>query len=308
MRPRSLMIRPEQDGRNLRSLLSSEMEMSARQISRLKRRENGILLNGAPAYTTACAHAGDILTAEIGDPPCVPRPEPMAFPLSVVYEDEYLLVVNKPAGLSVHASTRCLGELTLENALAAYLPPDCGMHPVSRLDRGTTGLLTVARSGYIHELLRRRQHTAALSKTYLALCTRAPSPAQGRIDAPLGYAEGSRYKMAVNAGGAPSVTVYETVGGAGELTLVRLMPQSGRTHQIRVHMASIGCPLLGDWLYGEEDARIRRPALHAHTLLLQHPITGETLHLLAPLPEDMKALIGAELSDSLRLVFDGESR
>lgn len=290
MRPRTLRVVPAQDGKSVQSLLKHELEMSAAHISRLKRRENGILLNGAPVYTTARVCAGDLLSAAISDPPGAARPAPMAIPLSIVYEDEYFLVLDKPAGLSVHASTRSPGEPTLENALAAYLPEGCGMHPVSRLDKGTTGLMTVAKSGYVHELLKRRLHTEDFVKRYLAVCVRAPAPPDGRIDLPLGYAEGSRYKMAAVEGGAPAATRYACLRGAENgPALVRVWPETGRTHQIRVHLAAIGCPLLGDWLYGAEDAVMNRPALHADSLTLRHPLTGELLELSAPLPDDMRA-------------------
>lgn len=290
-RQRALLVSPAQEGRSVESLLAAEMEMSASYITRLKRREGGILLNDAPVYTNVRVQAGDRLLAAISDGPMPQRPVPMAYPLTIVYEDADILVINKPAGLAVHASTRAPGELTLENALACYLPADCGMHPVSRLDKGTTGLMTIAKSGYVHELLRRRQHSPAFAKTYLAISVNAPQPPGGRIDAPLGYAPGSRYQMAVTGGGAPSVTDYETLGTENGLTLLRVWPQTGRTHQIRVHLAFIGCALLGDWLYGAEDARIARPALHAHTLCLEQPLTGERLQLMAPLPPDMAALM-----------------
>lgn len=292
MRPRTLLVGPAQAGRSVKSLLKSDMEMSKTYISRLKRREGGILLNGEPAYTTARVRAGDVLSALTGDPPGVFRPVPMRIPLSIAYEDEYLIVLDKPAGLSVHASTKNPGEPTLENALAAYLPEDCGMHPVSRLDRGTTGLMTVAKSGYVHELFKRRQHGEGFVKTYLAVACRAPVPPAGLIDAPLRYAPGSRYKMAAGADGAPSRTRYETLKTAADgAALVRIVPETGRTHQIRVHMAHIGCALVGDWLYGAEDARIPRPALHAAELAFTHPLTGERLALSSPLPEDMRGLV-----------------
>ena len=289
-RRRDLLVSQAQEGRSVQGLLSLEMEMSASYIARLKRREGGILLNDAPVYTNARVRAGDRLSADISDGPAAQRPAPMAYPLEIVYEDEDMLVINKPAGIAVHASTRAPDELTLENALASYLPKDCGMHPVSRLDKGTTGLMTIAKSGYMHELLRRRQHSPAFVKTYAAITSGCPQPPEGRIDAPLGYAPASRYKMAVCGSGAPSVTGYETMNTANGLALLRVCPKTGRTHQIRVHLSHIGCPLLGDWLYGAEDPRIARPALHAQSLVLEHPLTGERLTLTAPLPPDMALL------------------
>ena len=137
------------------------------------------------------------------------------------------------------------------------------------------------------------QRTEGFLKTYLAVTVGAPKKPCDVIDAPMGYAEGSRYKMAVTQSGMPAVTAYETVSVCGGLALVRCRLHTGRTHQIRVHMAHLGCPLLGDWLYGTEDARIGRPALHAEKLRLVHPLTGETLTLFAPLPADMAKLFPA---------------
>ena len=116
-------------------------------------------------------------------------------------------------------------------------------------------------------------------------------PAKGEITLPIGFAEGSTYQRAVQPGGAPSRTEYEALAYANGATLLRLIPHTGRTHQLRVHMAALGFPLVGDWLYGTRDVRIARPALHSFALRLTHPLTGEQLRLEAPLPEDMAALL-----------------
>lgn len=288
-------------GRTVESVLTNELALSKSLIRRLKRRETGILLNGARAYTTARVRPGDVLAAEIGDDaPRALRPVPL--PLVIVYEDEDLLVLDKPAGLAVHP-TQDPEETTLEHALTAYLKPGEAPHPVSRLDRGTTGLMAVAKNGYMHELLRRRLHTDAFSREYRGICIGVPSPPAGRIALPIGLADGSRYRRATVPGGAPSCTDYETLvswdAPEGRLSLLRLLPQTGRTHQLRVHLAAIGHPLLGDWLYGNEaPERIARPALHSAALRLVHPLTGAVLTLRAPLPADMAALLppGADVS------------
>ena len=206
-----------------------------------------------------------------------------------------MLILNKPAGLAVHQSTRDPGECTLENALSAYLPQGDYVHPVSRLDRGTTGIMTVAKSGYVHDLLRRMLHSEDFRREYLGLARGLVEPESGMILLPIGFSPGSNYKRAVREGGQASVTEYSTVRRCGGCTLLRLIPRTGRTHQLRVHMAAIGFPLLGDWLYGEQDAAIVRPALHSYALWLKHPLTGEVLHLTAELPEDMEARMRAEL-------------
>lgn len=292
MRTRELAIGPALAGRSVESLLKGELGLSDSLIARLKRRETGIRLNGARVYTTARAALGDILTAEVGDDP-VRRAEPMAYPLSIIWEDEDLLVLDKPAGLAVHASTRCPGELTLENALAAYLPPEDGAHPVSRLDKGTTGLMTWAKNGYAHELLRRQLRTDGFQKEYLALAVGEMPEKTGHIRLTIGFAEGSRYKRAVRADGQSAHTEFAVLSRGGGYTLLRLIPHTGRSHQLRLHMAALGYPLAGDWLYGEESTAISRPALHASGLSITHPLTGERLRFEAPLPPDMAALARA---------------
>ncbi len=291
MRTLTMTIGPSLAGREVKSLLSREFRMSESLIRRVKLRETGILLNGKRAFTTARVQAGDILTAEVGDAPGMPRPRPMQIPLHILWEDEDILILNKAAGIAVHQSSRDPEEPTLENALAAYLPGDAVPHPVSRLDRGTTGVMTFAKSGYVHELLRRMLHTEDFRREYRGVAVGAVAPERGLLSLPIGPADGSGYQRAVRPDGAPSETLYETLARSNGLTLLRLVPRTGRTHQLRVHMAAIGFPLAGDWLYGARDARIARPALHSYELWLRHPLTGEGLHLTAPMPEDMAALL-----------------
>lgn len=273
------------------SLLKRELACSDSHISRLKRREAGILLEGRRCYVTARVKAGDVLTIEIGDLPDG-HIVPMEYPLDVRFEDEDLLILNKPAGLSVHQSTRDPNEITLENAVCYYLGGLISPHPVSRLDRGTSGLIAFAKSGYIHERLRRQMHTSAYARTYLGIACGTVQPERGEITLPIGMAEGSTYQRAIRQDGQTAQTEYEVLAFNEHFTLLRLVPHTGRTHQLRLHMAAAGYPLAGDWLYGAEDrALIARPALHSYQLAMTHPITGEEIRLTAELPEDMKKLI-----------------
>ena len=290
MRPLTITIDESTAGRPVKSLLKNELAASDAHISRLKRRENGLLLNGARCYVTARVQVGDVLTMEIGDEPDG-HIMPMAFPLDVRFEDEYLLVIDKPAGIAVHQSTRDPEECTLENAVCFYLGGNISPHPVSRLDRGTTGLMVFAKSGYLHERLRRMLHSDAFCRIYEGIALGKVEPENGRIERPIGMAEGSTYRRAVVENGAPALTTYETLAQSERFTLLRLVPHTGKTHQLRVHLASIRYPLAGDWLYGEKnDALIARPALHSCFLALTHPITGERIELAAELPEDMRVL------------------
>ncbi len=286
-----IAITAEHAGRRVESLLKNEFAMSDSFISRLKSRPLGITLNGHKAYTTAVVKTGDILTAEIGDPVNYPRAVPMAAELSVPWQDDFIAIIDKAAGIAVHQSTRDPYELTLENAFAANFPAGENFHPVSRLDRGTTGLMTVAKSGYMHERLKRLLHTDCFRREYLGIAVGHVYPPEGRIELPIGMEEGSTYKHTVRPDGAPSLTEYRTLATYGNYTLLRLIPHTGRTHQLRLHMAALGYPLAGDWLYGEKHQDIDRPALHSAELWLVHPVSGEEINLVSPMPEDMKRLL-----------------
>lgn len=277
-------------GKRVESILLGPLQISHGLLSRLKRRERGIEVNGQKVYSTYILQAGDLVTADVGDGVPPRHLEPMPMDLSIVYEDEDLLVLDKPANVPVHP-TRDPGERNLEQGLLSYLPEGEYPHFVSRLDKGTTGLMLVAKSGYAHELMKRRQHTADFYREYLAVADGIVTPASGTVDAPIGLAEGSSYRHCVRPDGARSLTEYETLSVSNGRTLLRLLPQTGRTHQLRVHMAHLGFPLTGDWLYGQRSDAIDRPALHSNKLAFRHPLTGERIESVSPLPADMNALI-----------------
>ncbi len=281
------------DGRPLKHLLRGELGISSTLLKTLKWRAGAITLNGESVRVNALVRTGDEVCVTLSER--VPRETdvaPLDLPLDIAYEDEDLLVLNKRAGLAMHPMSTDLAAPNLAGALVAYLGAGTVSHFVSRLDKGTSGLLIAAKSGYVHELLRRALHSEALRREYRALAVGHVMPPRGVIDAPIARAEGSLVKRCVSPDGLPSRTEYEVLSYHGGLTLLRLAPLTGRTHQLRVHMASLGCPLAGDWLYGTEDkALIARPALHSYALWFTHPLTGEALHFTAPLPEDMERLI-----------------
>lgn len=295
------IITDEEDGSTVRHILKAKLHFSSHAISRLTRTETGILVNGQHARTIDILHTGDALTVETGDQRPVKVPiTPGDWPLPVVWEDGHLLVVNKPAGMTVHASNFLPDTPTVAGALAWTRGTDFLFHPVNRLDKGTTGLMVIAKSGYVHDLLRRSLHTPHFRREYRAVCIGCPEPKQGTVDTPIGRLPDSVVARCVRPDGSPAVSHYEVLAQSGGMSLVKLLPETGRTHQLRVHMASIGCPLAGDWLYGTEDADlIPRPALHSCALTLTHPVTGEALHLTAPLPEDMARLIPDHAPDKI---------
>ena len=289
----SKTITSEEEGSTVRHILRAKLHFSSHAISRLTRAENGIQVNGQHARTTFVLRAGDILTVETGDhrPPKL-EVTPGNWPLPIVWEDGHLLVVNKPAGMTVHASSLTPDTPTVAGALAWQRGTDFVFHCVNRLDKGTTGLMVIAKSGYIHDLLRRTLHTPHFYREYRGICIGCPTPAAGTVDAPIGRDETSVVARMVRSDGSPARSHYEVLKTVGAFSLLKLVPETGRTHQLRLHMAHIGHPLAGDWLYGTENPDlIPRPALHSCRLVMTHPVTGEVLDLSVPLPEDMCRLI-----------------
>ena len=211
-----------------------------------------------------------------------------------MWEDEDLLILNKPAGITVHSAALTEETVTVAGAVAHYLGCDT-FHPVNRLDRGVTGVMAVAKNGYMHQRCMAILHTDDFRREYRGICDGVPQPTRGTIDLPISRQPGSLLKRSIDPEGLPSRTEYEVLSVSHGRTLLRLRPITGRTHQLRLHMAAIGHPLTGDWLYGAEDkALITRPALHSYELWLRHPLTKDLLHITAPIPEDMLSLIKEE--------------
>ena len=263
-------------------------------LSRLKFRQ-AITVNGAPVTVRFVPRPGDVLAVDVSDLPGEhPHIRPVDFPLDILYEDEDLLLINKPAGIAVHPAALTEETATIAGAAAHYLHSSC-FHAVNRLDRGTTGVMAVAKTGFIHARCMAMLHTDDFRREYRAVCEGIPSPAEGDIDLPIGRAESSLLKRQADPLGQPAHTHYEVLAASQGRALLRLTPTTGRTHQLRVHMAAIGHPLTGDWLYGTEDrALIARPALHSYHLRMMHPLTGTTIDVTAPLPEDMQRLLKEE--------------
>lgn len=280
------------EGKPLRAILRGKLQLSYTLLKSLKWRENAILLNGQSVHVDVRVRAGDLVSVALSERAgrAAPSPAGSALP-EIVYEDEDLLVVNKPAGVAMHPKTGSDGE-DLATMVTNHLGAGSVPHFVSRLDKGTSGLLIAAKSGYVHDRLRRALHSDGLRREYRAVAVGQVMPPRGTIDAPIGRAEGSIIRRCVQPGGLPSRTVYESLQTNDRFTLLRLCPQTGRTHQLRVHMAHLGYPLAGDWLYGTEDkSLIARPALHSYELWFTQPVTGAALHFAAPMPPDMARLM-----------------
>ncbi len=286
-------ILPEEEGRMVKGILRGSLQLSYTLLKSLKWRENAILLNGQSVHVNAIVHAGDVVSVALSER--TPREdlycENTAAP-DIVYEDEDLLVLNKPAGVAMHPKADDAAAPSLAAMLTGYLGEGSVPHFVSRLDKGTSGLLIAAKSGYVHDRLRRALHSSELRREYRAVAVGQVTPPRGVIDAPIGRADGSIIRRCVREDGLVSRTEYEVLQTTERFTLLRLRPETGRTHQLRVHMAYLGHPLAGDWLYGTEDKNlIARPALHSYELWFTQPITGQELHFTAPIPQDMQRLL-----------------
>lgn len=303
----SCTVSPEYDGCTVQEVLRGQLMASLRCVRRAKRRPGGILLDGREAWTTACVRAGQSVSFAIDDEFRPGQTGIVAQPgrVDVVYRDADVLVVDKPAGQVMypgpgHADGTLLNhmmQLFLDGGYAGY------PHAVNRIDGTTTGLVVFATSSHAKDRLQRQLHTNAFQREYLALCTGMLLQRQGVVDAPIARVEQGRIGFAVDPAGKPAVTRYRAIGtfdlpdGAGCATLVRLRLETGRTHQIRLHMASLGHPLLGDAFYGTCSDDIGRAALHSYRLALDHPVTGHRLSCRAPLPPDMARLLPARLRE-----------
>ncbi len=294
MRRLSLSIHPSQEGKDINTLLRKELGLSGSGVRRAKQMPDGILLDGCPAFTNARVRAGQTLSVAVGDLVGSGQIAPVPGPLDILYEDEDLLVVNKGGQTPVHPSQGHHGD-TLANFLMAYYKSIglvAAFHPVNRLDRGTSGLMAVAKHPHAHEGLQRQLQEGRLTRTYLAVCQGVPDPAAGIVEAPIGREPGSVLRRMVTPDGAFARTRYEVVQTGRGRSLVQLKLDTGRTHQIRVHMAHLGCPLVGDFLYGRETEELPdRFALHSASIRLEQPVTGEEILLEAPLPRDLADLL-----------------
>jgi len=289
-----LTVTSELAGVKVDTLLKKRLGLSGTVVRRIKWLEDGILVDGVRVHTDFRPAAEQVLSVRLSDPRRNSGIVPAPGPLDIVYEDEDVIVLNKAPGVSVHPGPGHFDD-TLGNFLVEYYEKteqEADFHPVHRLDRGTSGLIAAAKHPHAQEALKNQLHTERFKRVYLAVCQGVPDPPTGAVDAPLGPKPGSLMEQMVRPDGKRARTHYETLEARNGRALLRLELDTGRTHQIRVHMAHIGCPLTGDFLYGTEDrALIPRPALHSAELSFRHPLTGKALEFQSPLPEDMARLL-----------------
>ncbi|QTN01391.1 RluA family pseudouridine synthase [Sediminibacillus dalangtanensis] len=277
----------------IKEYLQQIQGFSRRILRSVKFGGGAILKNGQPVTVRHELAAGDVLAVVF---PPEKRGSHLIgedIPLDIVYEDEDILVLNKPAGVvTIPSMLHPTG--TIANALIGYyerLGLTYTVHVVTRLDRDTSGLLLVAKHRFSHSLLFEKQKAGSVNRSYYALVEGELETESATIDAPIAKKETSMIEREVVAEGKRAVTHYQVIRHTAGGSLVNVRLETGRTHQIRVHFAHIGHPLMGDDLYGGHEDKIERQALHCKTLAFQHPATGERLEFSAPMPEDMKKLL-----------------
>lgn len=294
--PRTLIyqICKDLDGATVLQMLRGTMGLSTATVNRAKAIPGGILLDGQPATVRDRGKAGQVLSIIIGDITVEQDLPPIPYPLDVTYEDEDLLVVNKAGGVVVHPTLNYNTD-TLGNYVAYYYQQtgqQVAFRPVHRLDRGTSGLLCIAKHPHAQEKLKLQMQDKTMKRTYLALCEgEMTGDGWQTISAPIGRVEGSPIARQVIATGDRAVTHYQVLQIKAGRTLVEVQLETGRTHQIRVHLAHLGYPIVGDFLYGKEDSALGRTALHAKTLSFFHPMTGKQIICQAPVPQDMESFL-----------------
>lgn len=285
-------IKEEDSGRKLRDYLKTEIGLSTRLMrgaavdGRIRIRDQRVKLNYA-------LEAGDIIKIQLSKEEDQDI-EPEEMNLDIVYEDEDILVINKPPFTVVHP-TRSHPTGTLANGVLYHFRSkgeNCIVRLVSRLDRDTSGLIIIAKNQYSHMFLAKEMERNALVKGYTAVVWGNLKESQGTINEPIYRPTDDSIKRVVDPRGQESITHFQVVESLSKADIVRLRLETGRTHQIRVHLSYLGNPIIGDTLYGrEEETLINRQALHASHLSFLHPRTKEVISLSSDLPEDIKSLI-----------------
>lgn len=285
-------ISADDSGKFVREFLK-EQSISKTALTDIKFAGGGIFINGTPVTVRHRLSKGEIL--KVVFPPEAPSSDlqPENLPLHIVYEDAYLLVVNKPP-YQQSIPSRESSSGSLANALIYYydsISHNATVHLVNRLDRDTSGLLLVAKHRHIHHLMSEQQKAGKLKRIYEAIVHGDFANESGTIDAPIGRKDDSIIERQVREDGQKAVTHFKVVENVGKWTHVQLQLETGRTHQIRVHLSHIGHPIVGDDLYGGERKEIARQALHCCKLRFQHPMDKRKLVFDAEMPNDMKELL-----------------
>lgn len=297
MTTETILLIAETEAPRIDAYLAANTELSRSKLQKLIK-DGAVERNGKPCKANAEIKIGDVVRLHVPEEPDGPLPEPENIPLDVVYEDEDLAVINKPKGMVVHPAPGNPSG-TLVNALLYRFRTLSGAggdtRPgiVHRIDRMTSGLLVVAKNDAAHESLAKQFALHTAHREYMCIVHGNLKEDSGTVDAPIGRHKTDRKRMAVTENGRHAVTHWRVMERFGTETLLDVSLETGRTHQIRVHMAYIKHPIVGDEVYGSAAPKLglNGQALHGYRLTFTHPRTGETLTFTAPLPEDFKTAI-----------------
>ena len=282
-------ITEEQNGLRVEQFLRRK-GYSGQNLAEIKRMPKSVLVNGKHYYMRQTLKTGDDLVIKICETACSEKIPPVYHPLDIVYEDEDIVVINKAAGMPIHPSLNHYTE-SMANALAWYYQEQGKpfiFRCCNRLDRDTSGLTVVSKHLISGSILSTMTKNREVHRDYLAIVKGSVTPAAGIICAPLARKEGTIIERTVDfEHGEEAITHYRLVKEANGHSLVSLKLETGRTHQIRIHMKHLGFPLIGDYLYNPDMEHLSRQALHSHHMEFAHPITGEWMSFTAPLPADM---------------------
>ncbi|MHA0856636.1 RluA family pseudouridine synthase [Paenibacillus sp. CMAA1364] len=320
------IVSQEEDGWMLKRILQKKLNVSRKLLSRLKYTDQGIMLNHERVYISVTVRTGDLVEIRM-EQETSEDIMPQDIPFDILFEDDHLLIVNKESGRIVHPTHGHYTD-TLANGVVQYWieqGKNYRFRPVHRLDRETTGVLVIAKNPYVHQHISEQMIAGEVDKKYVAIVHGVPSLSEGNIDGPIDRDPADPHLRIVTPSGYPSLTRYWVKEKYQHGSMVNIKLETGRTHQIRVHMSSIGCPLIGDSLYrhpiytrlemeqiddcsmgdrlshGNEvsklDQFVGRQALHAYELSFVHPICHKLMTFKAPMPIDMEALRHQLLND-----------
>ena len=278
---------------NVKELLKVKFKFSERMIIKLKK-EKRIFLNNSPVYISAPLNIHDVIQIDMDFVETADNIQPTQMNLKIIYEDEYLLILNKPAGLPIHPSANHFSD-SLSNGVKYYFDTKnltIKLRPVNRLDKDTSGIVIFAKHPYIQECLINQMKNKKFCKNYLALVSGIFSPQNGTINAQITRKDNSIIERTIDLSSTldkeQAITHYKTLEILKNASLVEFTLETGRTHQIRVHSKFMNCPLIGDTLYGNPSTLISHQALHAYKISFYHPITNEFLEFTTQMPEDFK--------------------